>query len=432
MICDNLNINEKGHLTFAGIDTVDLVEKYGTPLYLLDENKIREKCQIYLKAMHKYFNNNALPLYASKANSFKQIYRIIQQEGLGIDVVSLGETYTAYCAGFDLSKAYFHGNNKTDDDIQQAIKYKIGYFIVDNDEELEILNRIAKENNIIQDILIRITPGIDPHTYEEVATGKVDSKFGNAIETGQADKIIQEAISMSNVNLVGIHCHIGSQVFEEDVHIKALKVMIEFMKQIKDKYNYELKQLNLGGGFGVRYVQKDPQIDIEKKIEEIAQAFHQLCKENELKEPQFLMEPGRSIVADSGLTLYQVGTVKKIKGYKNYVSVDGGMADNPRYALYKSEYTCLCANKMNDICDSEVDLVGRCCESGDIIQNNIMFPSTIKRNDIVAVCTTGAYNYSMSSNYNRLLKPPVVMIHGGKDYVAVKRETLTDLIRNDI
>lgn len=432
MICDNLNVNEKGHLTFAGIDTVDLVEKYGTPLYLLDENKIREKCQIYLKAMHKYFNNNALPLYASKANSFKQIYRIIQQEGLGIDVVSLGEIYTAYCAGFDLKKAYFHGNNKTDEDIQQAIKYKIGYFIVDNDEELEMLNTIAKKNNIIQDILIRITPGIDPHTYEEVATGKVDSKFGNAIETGQADKMIQEAISMSNINLVGLHCHVGSQVFEEDVHVKALKVMIEFMKHVKDKYNYELKQLNLGGGFGVRYVEKDPQIDIDKKIEEIAQDFHQLCKENEINEPQFLMEPGRSIVADSGLTLYQVGTVKKIKGYKNYISVDGGMSDNPRYALYKSEYTCLCANKMNDCCDFEADLVGRCCESGDIIQNNIMFPSSIKRNDIVAVCTTGAYNYSMSSNYNRLLKPPVVMIYDKKDYVVVKRETLADLVRNDI
>lgn len=431
MICNNLNINEKWHLTFAGIDTVDLVEKYGTPLYLLDENKIREKCQIYLKAMHKYFNN-ALPLYASKANSFKQIYKIIQQEGLGIDVVSLGEIYTAYCAGFDLKKAYFHGNNKTDDDIQQAIKYKIGYFIVDNDEELEMLNTIAKKNNIIQDILIRITPGIDPHTYEEVATGKVDSKFGNAIETGQADKMIQEAISLSNINLVGLHCHVGSQVFEEDVHIKALKVMIEYMKYVKDKYNYELKQLNLGGGFGVRYVEKDPQIDIDKKIEEIAQAFHQLCKENEVNEPQFLMEPGRSIVADSGLTLYQVGAVKKIKGYKNYVSVDGGMSDNPRYALYKSEYTCLCANKMNDICDFEADLVGRCCESGDIIQNNIMFTSSIKRDDIIAVCTTGAYNYSMSSNYNRLLKPPVVMIYDKKDYVAVKRETLADLVRNDI
>ncbi|MDO4378604.1 MAG: diaminopimelate decarboxylase [Erysipelotrichia bacterium] len=432
MICDNLDINELGHLTFSGFDTVDLVKKYGTPLYLLDENKIREKCHLYLETMHKYFGKDALPLYASKANCFKQMYKIVGEEHIGIDVVSLGELYTAHAAGFDLSKAFFHGNNKTDEDIYQAIKYNIGYFVVDNEEELLSLQEIAQKEQVVQKILIRITPGIDPHTYVEVATGNVDSKFGNAIATGQADKIVELALRQKNIRLVGLHCHVGSQVFTEDVHLKALRIMLDFVKHIKDKYNYETEKLNLGGGFGVRYVESDPLIDIESKIREIADEFHQVCHKLKIREPQILMEPGRSLIADSGLTLYSVGSVKKIIGYKNYVSVDGGMTDNPRYALYKSSYTCLCANKMRESNNFKCDLVGRCCESGDIIQKDILLPDSIRRNDLIAVCTTGAYNYSMSSNYNRLPKPPVVMLKDKQDYLVVKRESYQDLIRNDI
>ncbi len=432
MICDNLTVNEKGHLTFAGVDTVDIVEKYGSPLYVLDEDKIRNNCRRYIDAFKKYFSNGSKVLYASKANCFKQVYRIISQEELGIDVVSIGEIYTAYKTGFDLSEAYFHGNNKTDDDIRFALDHQVGYFVVDNEEELVSLQKIAEEKGLIQKIMIRITPGIDPHTYAEVATGQVDSKFGNAIITDQAEKIVTMALNMKNINLVGLHCHVGSQVFDEDVHEKSMKVLLEFASELKKKYNYELSQLNIGGGFGVRYVEDDPYINIEEKIKGISEIFHQTCKQLGLNEPIFIMEPGRSIIADCGITLYKVGSLKKIEGYKNYVSIDGGMTDNPRYALYKSRYTCLCANKMNEDNDLKCDLVGRCCESGDIIQRDIYLPLSIKRNDIIAVCTTGAYNYSMSSNYNRLPKPATVMIKDQKSYLVVKKESLDDMMQNEL
>ena len=432
MICDNLTINEKGHLTFACVDTIDIIEKYGSPLYVLDEDKIRNNCRRYINAFDKYFPNGSKVLYASKANCFKQMYKIISKEKLGIDVVSIGEIYTAYKAGFDLSNAYFHGNNKTDEDIRFALDHQVGYFVVDNEEELDSLNRIAEEKEITQKILIRITPGIDPHTYEEVSTGQVDSKFGNAIITGQAEKIVSMALSMKNIDLVGLHCHVGSQVFEEDVHEKSMKVLLEFAGELKKKYNYELRELNIGGGFGVRYVEEDPYINIEEKIKGLAELFHQTCKQLGLNEPVFIMEPGRSIIADCGITLYKVGSLKKIEGYKNYVSIDGGMADNPRYALYKSRYTCLCANKMNEENNLKCDLVGRCCESGDIIQRDIYLPLSIKRDDVIAVCITGAYNYSMSSNYNRLPKPATVMIKDQKPYLVVKRESLDDMMQNEL
>ena len=432
MICDNLTINEKGHLTFACVDTIDIVKKYGSPLYVLDEDRIRNNCRRYINAFDKYFPNGSKVLYASKANCFKQMYRIISQEKLGIDVVSIGEIYTAFKAGFDLSNAYFHGNNKTDEDIRFALDHQVGYFVVDNEEELDSLNRIAEEKGVIQKILIRITPGIDPHTYEEVSTGQVDSKFGNAIITGQAEKIVSMALNMRNIDLVGLHCHVGSQVFEEDVHEKSMKVLLEFTSELKRKYNYELRELNIGGGFGVRYVEEDPYINIEEKIKELAELFHHTCKQLGLNEPVFIMEPGRSIIADCGITLYKVGSLKKIEGYKNYVSIDGGMTDNPRYALYKSKYTCLCANKMNEENNLKCNLVGRCCESGDIIQRDIYLPLSIKRDDVIAVCITGAYNYSMSSNYNRLPKPATVMIKDQKPYLVVKRESLDDMMKNEL
>ena len=432
MICDNITVSENGRLLFAGQDTVELARQYGTPLYLMDEDKIRENCRVYAAAFQKHFGDCARPLYASKANSFKRIYEIMKEEQMGIDVVSSGEIYTALQAGYDLSRAYFHSNNKTDEDIRYSMENGIGYFVADNVEEIRAIEAEAARRGVRQKVLLRLTPGIDPHTYEAIATGKVDSKFGSAIETGQAEEITAFTLQQPHVELVGFHCHVGSQVFAEDVFERAAVIMLEFVAAMKNKYGYMARQLDLGGGYGVRYVESDPDLDVDTKVGEVAAAIRQACARLEIDLPEIHMEPGRSIVGAAGMTLYTAGTVKKIPGYKNYVSVDGGMPDNPRFALYGASYTCLLANKMNEPAGFECSVVGRCCESGDIIQEHVMLPASVGRGDIVAVCTTGAYNYSMASNYNRLPRPPIVMLRGGGEhYVAVRRESLEDLCRND-
>lgn len=432
MICENIAISS-GHLTFAGLDTVALAQKHGTPLYLLDEDRIRSNCRIYKNAMAKYFGTDSLPLYASKAASFKRIYEIMKDEGMGIDLVSPGEIYTAIKAGFPMENSFFHGNNKTDSDIALAMDNGVGYFMADNMCELKAVNALAKEKNITQKVIVRLTPGIDPHTYAAVATGKVDSKFGVAIETQQADEFIKEALGFSNIEIIGYHCHVGSQVFDEEgsVYLDAATIMLTFAAEIQKKYGIEMKILNMGGGFGVRYTEDDPYMDITANIEKLACHIKSEVARLGINMPRVLMEPGRSIVADAGMTLYSVGTIKEITGYKNYVSIDGGMTDNPRYALYGSKYTVLLANRINEECTFTADVAGRCCESGDIIQPDVKMPKP-QRGDIIAVCTTGAYNYSMASNYNRIPRPPVVMISDGKDYVAVKRESFEDIIRNDV
>ena len=432
MICDNLTVKD-GVLYFAGQNTVELAKKYGTPLYLLDEDKIREKCRIYKHAFEKHFGPGSQLLYASKANCFKQIYEIMTEEKMGIDVVSSGEIYVALKAGYDLSDAYFHSNNKTDEDIAYAMEKGIGYFVADNVEEVKAVEKEAARRGIKQKLLLRLTPGIDPHTYEAIATGKVDSKFGTPIETGQADEIVEFTLKQEHILLEGFHCHVGSQVFGEDIFERAAVVMLEFIAAMRDKYGYTARVLDLGGGYGVRYIESDPYLDIEIKVGQVAASIKETCSRLNLEMPEIHMEPGRSIVADAGMTLYTVGTVKKIPGYKNYVSIDGGMPDNPRFALYRSSYTCLPANKMDEKCDFQCSVVGRCCESGDIIQEHVMMPESIGRYDTVAVCTTGAYNYSMASNYNKLPRPPIVMLRGGREsYVAVKRESFEDLVRNDV
>jgi len=432
MICDNITTGTNGHLYFAGQDTVELAKQYGTPVYLMDEDKIREKCRIYMEAFRKFFPEGSQPLYASKACSFKHLYRIMQDVGMGIDVVSPGEIYTAREAGFDLSSAYFHGNNKTDDDIAFAMDCGVGYFVADNLEEIRAIERCAAERSMTQKILLRVTPGIDPHTYDAVSTGKVDSKFGNAIETGQAEEVTGEVLSCSHIRLCGFHCHVGSQVFGEDVFERTADVMVGFMKTIEDRYGFRTEQLNLGGGYGVRYVEADPELDIAEKIESVSRAVKGACERYKIPCPAVLMEPGRAIVADSGMTLYTVGNVKRIPEYRNYVSIDGGMTDNPRYALYGSRYTCYIANRMTEPCRMEATIAGRCCESGDLIQRDVCVPESTCRGDIAAVCTTGAYNYSMASNYNRIARPPVVMLKEGHSSLAVRRETMEDLCRNDI
>lgn len=433
MICDNITVGQNGHLYFAGQDTVELAKQYGTPLYLMDEDKIRESCRVYTEAFKKHFGENARPLYASKANCFKRIYEIMREENMGIDVVSSGEMYTAIQAGYDLSRAYFHSNNKTDADIAYGMDSGIGYFVADNVEEIKAIEAEAGRRGIKQKVLLRLTPGIDPHTYEAIATGKVDSKFGSAIETGQAEEITVFTLAQPHVELMGFHCHVGSQVFGEDIFERAAVVMLEFIADMKAKHGYMAPQLDLGGGYGVRYVESDPYLDVDTKVGQVAAAIKEACARLNIEMPEIHMEPGRSIVAAAGMTLYTCGTVKKIPGYKNYVSIDGGMPDNPRFALYGSAYTCLVANKMNEECDFVASIVGRCCESGDIIQEGVSVPSSVGRGDIVAVCTTGAYNYSMASNYNRLPRAPIVMLRGGNEsYVAVRRESFADLCANDL
>ena len=431
MLCDNIDI-KNGHLTFAGFDTVDLAKKYGTPLYLLDENKVREKCRIYMNAFNKYFKEGSKVIYASKAACYKAIYPIIESEGLGIDVVSPGEIYTAVSAGFNMENAFFQGNNKTDADIEYAISSRVGYFIVDNIEELNAVDKIAKAHGIRQKVLLRLTPGIDTHTYEANQTGKVDSKFGSAIETGQAKELTIHTLSLKNIDLRGFHCHIGSQVFDEDVFERSAAIMLEFIAMAEKELSYKAEFLDLGGGYGVRYVESDIELDIESKISDVAKAVSATCLSLGIDIPKIIMEPGRSIVADAGMTLYTVGTIKKIPGYKNYVSVDGGMSDNPRYALYRAKYTCLCAGRADEECSFKCSVVGRCCEDGDKIQEDVYLPSSVCRGDILAVTTTGAYNYSMASNYNRIPRPPVVMLSGGESREIVKRESLEDLTKNDL
>lgn len=431
MLCENLSVGNNGVLQFAGQDVSKLVKEYGTPLFLMDEERIRANCRRISEPLKAFFPKGSMALYAGKAASFSALYPIVESEGLGIDVVSCGEIYTAKRAGFPMEKSFFHGNNKTDEDIRFAMDAGVGFFVVDSEEELQAVSVEAVRRRIKQKILLRITPGIDPHTYAAVSTGKVDSKFGNAIVTGAAAHMVELALSLSGIDLCGYHCHVGSQVFAEDVFERAVAVMLAFSADMKKQFGFEAGMLDLGGGFGVRYTEEDPTIDIPGKIASIATAFTDNCEKLGLKKPTFFMEPGRSIVADAGMTLYTVGTVKRIPGFKNYVSVDGGMTDNPRYALYRSKYTVLAAEKMNEAYSMRASVAGRCCESGDLIGEDILLPETMTRGDLLAVCTTGAYNYSMSSNYNRIPRPAVVMLNRGTSRVAVKRETYDDIVSLD-
>ena len=432
MIADNLSISGDGRLLFAGQDVSGLAKRFGTPLYLLDADRIRKNCRSYVQSFSSCFPEGSFPLYAGKANSFTAIYRIIKEESMGIDVVSPGEIRTAVNAGFPMDKAYYHGNCKSDGDIKYAMDAGVGCFVVDNLEELFAVNREASLRGMRQKILIRVTPGIDPHTYEAVNTGTSECKFGFSLETGLADEAVRNAASAPNTDLAGLHCHIGSMVFEEDVFERTAELMIAFAKRCEEKYGVKTRELDLGGGIGTRYTEADGHVSVPEKIASIGRALKNACRKYGISEPKCFLEPGRSIVADAGMTVYTVGSVKRIPGYRTYVAVDGGMTDNPRYALYGSRYTWLAPEKMSEPAEMFCTLSGKCCESGDIICQDIFLPESIRRGDYVAVCTTGAYNYSMASNYNRFGRPPVVMLDGGRADVVVRRESLEDLIRLDI
>ena len=431
MLYDNLTINKNNHLSIGGIDAIELAAEYGTPLYVLDEDIIRRNCRTYVNAMHEAFGADASPLFASKALCFKSIYPLVESEGMCVDVVSPGEIYTALAAGFPAAKMFFHGTNKTDEDIAYGVKNGVGFFVVDNSNELEVLDRVCAEEGINQKVLLRLTCGLDPHTLEAINTGKVDSQFGVPIDTGQADDFVKQALGCSNITVEGFHSHVGSQIFESDSFNRQVEILAEFAAKCRDELGLVIKVLNIGGGFGVRYTEEDPVLNIPERINEIKTHLEAACDKFGLSIPTIYMEPGRSIVADAGVTLYTTGGIKEVKGYRNYVSVDGGMTDNPRFALYKSKYTVINASRAEAEADFECTIAGRCCESGDRVAEDIKIAKP-ERGDVVAVLTTGAYNYSMASNYNRIPRPAMVMVSGGKSRLVVKRESFEDLIKNEL
>ncbi len=431
LLYKHLSVNAAGHLTIGEMDTVELAKTYGTPAYIMDENAIRLQMRTYLEAARAHFGADALPLYASKALCFAGIYRMAAEEGMGVDCVSGGELYTARIAGFPAERIYFHGNNKTEQDIEDAMEMGVGTFVVDNADELLSVEAHAATHGIIQRILLRVTPGIDPHTHKAISTGSVDSKFGSAIETGQAMDMVKLALAQPHVRLCGFHCHVGSQIFDNEPFTAAADIMVRFIATVKDECGYEVEELNLGGGLGVPYTEYDREVDYAAVIREMAAIVHGFCDTHGVKMPRVILEPGRSLVAAAGITLYTVGSVKEIPGFRTYVSVDGGMPDNPRYALYQSTYTALIANRPDAPRDRRVTVAGRCCESGDLIGEDMPLQEA-HRGDILAVLTTGAYNFSMASNYNRLPRPPVILVKDGHARVAVRRETYDDLIRNDV
>lgn len=429
-VSEGLAVNEKGHLTIGGMDAVTLSEEFGTPLYVMNGDLIKKHCRTYLDAMEAHYGGNGMVLYASKAFTCVAMLKLIAKEGMGLDVVSGGELYTAVKAGFPMEKVYFHGNNKTEDELRIALDFGVGCIVADNADELSALQEMAREMGKRAKVMFRIKPGIDAHTHDFIRTGQIDSKFGVALETGEAMEMMKKAAGLQNIEVVGVHCHIGSQIFDVEPFCEAARVMMHFMADVRDTLGLELKELNLGGGFGIRYVPEDKPVPYDQYMKAVSEAVKETAKEREMALPKILMEPGRSIAAPAGVTLYKVGNVKEIPGVRTYVSVDGGMTDNPRYILYQAQYDVLLANKANEEKVREVTVAGKCCESGDLIQEHVKIQEP-KRGDILAVLATGAYNYSMSSNYNRIPRPAVVMIEDGKARVAIKRESYEDLVKND-
>ncbi len=426
-----LKINEKGHLEIGGCDTVSLAKEYQTPLYVMDEQMIRDNCKQYRQSMEEFYGGRGLVLYASKAFSSKEMYRIVMQEGLGVDVVSGGELYTALSVNFPADKICFHGNNKTKEELIMAVKAGVGYIVVDSREELAMLNAIAGELGVKQSILFRIKPGIDAHTHSFVQTGHIDCKFGTVLENGDSLDFAKIAVTQQNLELSGIHCHIGSQIFDEKPFLLAAERMMDFVVQVRDILGITLKVLNLGGGYGIRYTENDKPIAYRDYMKKISESMKKIAKERQIELPNIFMEPGRSIVGEAGITLYTVGSVKEIPDVRTYVSVDGGMSDNPRYILYQSEYEMLLANKAAEDKNTCVTVAGKCCESGDLLGENVKLQKP-EAGDVMAVLSTGAYNYSMASHYNRIPNAAVVMVKDGTSRLIVRRESYEDLVRNDI
>ncbi len=430
---DTLKINAKGHLELGGADCVELAKQFGTPVYLYDEAYIRRMMGVYRDTLQKEYGENAMVLYASKAFSCQAIYRIAAEENIGIDVVSGGELYTALRAGFPAERIYMHGNNKLDYEIEEALDAKIGCIVADAYSEIDKIEAAAAKRNMVQAVLLRINPGVEAHTHAFVQTATTDSKFGFSIADGTAQQITAYALQKKHIRLSGYHCHIGSQIFEKQSFVLAVEKCIRFMAEMKDKLGFEADTLNLGGGFGIWYTDEDKKLSAENYAEYLQSsiaAVKEYAQKYDVKLPYILIEPGRSIVGEAGITLYTVGAIKDIPGVKKYVAIDGGMFENPRYALYQSKYTPILANRANEEPTEVVSIAGKCCESGDIIAVNVALPE-VKSGDILAVLSTGAYNYSMAMNYNRNKIPPCVLVKDGKGEYIVRPQTYEDIIRND-
>ena len=421
---------ENGELNISEVGVSELKAQYGTPLYVYDENMLVNQCRTFINNF-KSSKFNTEVLYASKAFSCLEVLRIASREGLGVDVVSLGEIHTAYKAGYDMKKAYFHGNNKTREELQYALEVGVGTIVIDNDYEYEMINEIVRESGNTVDVLLRINTGIDAHTHEYIKTAKDDSKFGYSVYDETIYDLIADINNQSNLNFVGFHSHIGSQIFEKTSFFEAVKVVMEFTKKVQERLGLTISVLNLGGGFGVYYTEEDRPFELAEFLREYIEVVERESDNFGLDLAKVVIEPGRSLTCNAGSTLYSVGGVKKTFAGREYVFVDGGMADNPRYALYKAKYEAMLANKMNEEADTTYTVAGKCCESGDMLVMDANLPKA-EQGDLLLVSSTGAYNYSMSSNYNRLPKLPVVFVKDGSSRLVVKGETLEDLIRQDI
>ena len=422
-------INHKGHLEIGGCDAVELAQTFGTPLYVLDEQLIRERCRAFVNAFKKN-DVDFQVAYASKALSTMAICRLMEEEGLSLDVVSDGELYTALQAGFPVERIHFHGNNKTPAELEMALDAHISCIVIDNFTELQLLHNMALKRNQQVDVLLRLTPGVEAHTHEYIQTGQEDSKFGFSMANGQAYAAVERCQRSSHVNLLGFHCHIGSQIFDITGYRLAIEKFGQFAADCLDRFDFVTKVINVGGGFGSRYGDEDQPLTADDYVSAIVNGVKSsFTHQSEM--PAIWIEPGRSIVGEAGTTLYRVGTEKRIPGVRHYIAVDGGMTDNPRPALYQAEYDAMLANKGNAPKEQVVSVAGKCCESGDMLIWDIALPE-VEVGDILAVASTGAYNYSMASNYNRIRKPAVVLVNDGKADVIVKRETLDDIIAHDI
>ena len=430
MVNKQFTVNKKGHMEVGGCDTVELAKKYGTPLFVYDIEKVRANCRAFVDTL-KELDVPAHVTYASKAFSSIAILQVIAEEGLGVDVVSAGELYTALKAGIHPEKIHFHGNNKSRAELQMAVESGIGCIIIDNFHEIALLDDILKTENKTMRALIRVTPGIESETHKYIMTGNEDSKFGFNLANGQAEEAFLQLKDHKRIHLLGLHSHIGSQIFTSDSFVIAAEVLFETIEKWHAMYHFTPEVMNLGGGFGIKYTADDQPIPLEDHVKNIIGKVETIVERMGIDMPEIWLEPGRSIVGDAGISLYEVGSTKTIEGVRNYVAVDGGMNDNIRPALYDAQYDGVIANKVNEDLDELVSIAGKCCESGDMLIWDLQVPK-IEQGDIFAMLSTGAYGYAMASNYNRLERPAVVFCENGLDQLVIKRESLEDLIKNDL
>lgn len=431
MLLGAQKINKHGHLEVGGCDTVELVREFGTPLYVIDEWLVRENCRHYLTAFEKYYKGEFEVAYAGKANLCAALVQIVKEEGLGLDCASGGDLYTALSVNFPAAQIYLHGNNKSEAELKYALDSGVGRIVADSEDELFLLNDIAKAKGKKPEILLRVTPGIKPKTHSYISTGQIDSKFGLGVDTGEAERVIKEALALSNIDVRGLHCHVGSQVLHLSSFEKTAEIMLNFMDAVRKETGKEFPELNMGGGLGIHYTREDEPPPIAEYVRAFAESIEKNCKKLKYALPEIIIEPGRSIIGEAGTTLYTIGTVKTIPNVRTYVSVDGGMTDNPRPALYQAKYETMIANRAGEDGNDVVSVAGKCCETGDMLLWDVKLANP-KRGDILAVQSTGAYNYSMASHYNRLPKPAMVLVKDGNARLIVKRETYEDVARMDV